>query len=82
MNTNMKELNLNEMEQVNGGSVAAATVVGLGSAAAVFAVAAAAVKVASFVYDCATGSNRFPPGGGCRPSFFGEKSLSECRGKI
>ena len=55
MDTNMKELNLNEMEQVNGGSVAAATVVGLGSAAAVFAVAAAAVKVASFVYDCATG---------------------------
>ena len=48
MNTNMKELNLNEMEQVNGGSI---TVAG---AAAVVAVAAAAIRVASFVYDCVT----------------------------
>ena len=45
MNTNMKELTLDEMEQVNAGSV-------VGIAACVVGIAAAAVKVADFVYDC------------------------------
>lgn len=44
MKTNMNELSLNELEQVNGGSVVAI-------AACVVACAAAAVKVADFVYD-------------------------------
>ncbi len=48
MNTNMNELNLNEMELVNGGSVIAV-------AACVVGIAAAAVKVADLVYDCVTG---------------------------
>ena len=46
MNTNRKELKLDEMEQVNAGSV-------VGIAACVVGIAAAAVKVADFVYDCA-----------------------------
>ena len=45
MNTNRKELTLDEMEQVNAGSVG-------GIAACVVGIAAAAVKVADFVYDC------------------------------
>ena len=44
MNTNRKELTLDEMEQVNAGSV-------IGIAACVVGVAAAAVKVADFIYD-------------------------------
>ena len=44
MNTNMNELNLNEMEQVNGGSVIAI-------AAGVIAAGFAAAKMAEFVYD-------------------------------
>ena len=48
MNTNMKEMNLEEMEQVNGGSAIAV-------AACVVGIAAAAVKVADFVYDCVKG---------------------------
>ena len=39
MNTSMKELNLNEMEQVNGGSVAAA--VSLGTACVCLVISAA-----------------------------------------
>ena len=49
MNTNMKELSMNEMGQVNGGIIITAT--GIGIAAAVVGIAAAAVKVASLVYD-------------------------------
>ena len=45
MNTNKNELTLYEMEQVNVGSV-------VGIAACVVGIAAAAVKVADFVYDC------------------------------
>ena len=45
MNTNMKELTLEEIEQVNAGSV-------VGIAACVVGIATAAVKVADFVYDC------------------------------
>ena len=45
MNTGRKELTLDEMEQVNGGSVA-------GIAACVVGNVPAAVKVADFVYDC------------------------------
>ena len=45
MDTNKKELTLDEMEQVNAGSV-------VGIAACVVGIAAAAVKVADFVYDC------------------------------
>ena len=48
MNTNKNELNLNEMELVNGGSAIAI-------AACVVGVAAAAVKLADFVYDCVKG---------------------------
>lgn len=48
MNTNKNELNLNELEQVNGGSAIAI-------AACIVGVAAAAVKVADFVYDCVKG---------------------------
>ena len=48
MNTNKNELNLNEMEPVNGGSAIAI-------AACVVGVAAAAVKLADFVYDCVKG---------------------------
>ena len=48
MNTNKNELNLNEMELVNGGSAIAI-------AACIVGVAAAAVKVADFVYDCVKG---------------------------
>ena len=44
MNTNTNELNLNEMEQVNGGSVIAI-------AAGVVAVGFASAKIAEFVYD-------------------------------
>ena len=49
MNTNMKELSMNEMEQVSGGIIITAT--GIGLSAAVLGIAAAAVKVASLVYD-------------------------------
>ena len=45
MSTNRKELKLDEMEQVNAGSV-------VGIAACVVGIAAAAVKVADFVYNC------------------------------
>ena len=45
MNTDMNELSINEMEQVNGGSVIAI-------AAGVVAAATAAIKVADFIYDC------------------------------
>ena len=48
MNTNMNELSINELEQVNGGSAIAV-------AACVVGIAAAAVKVADFVYDCVKG---------------------------
>ena len=47
MNTNMKELNLNELEQVSGGNPVAA-------AAAIVGIAAVTVKIAKFVYECAT----------------------------
>ena len=47
MNTNMKELNLNELEQVNGGNPVAA-------AAAIVGIAAVVVKIAKFAYECAT----------------------------
>ena len=40
MDTNMKELNLNEMEQVSGGSVTAA--IGLGTACVCLVISAAA----------------------------------------
>ncbi len=49
MNTNMNELNLNEMEQVNGG------ICGIAIAACTVAAITAGVKLAEFVYDCATG---------------------------
>ena len=45
MSINKKELTLDEVEQVNAGSV-------VGIAACVVGIAAAAVKVADFVYDC------------------------------
>ena len=45
MSINKKELTLDEMEQVNAGSV-------VGIAPCVVGIAAAAVKVADFVYDC------------------------------
>ena len=48
MNTSMNELNLNEMELVNGGSVVAV-------AACVVGIAAAAIKVADLVYDTVKG---------------------------
>ena len=47
-NTNTKELKLEELEQVNGGSAIAI-------AACIVGVAAAAVNVADFVYDCVKG---------------------------
>ena len=45
MNTNMKELNMNELEQVSGGNpvVVAAAIVGI---------AAVTVKIIDFTYDC------------------------------
>ena len=49
MKTNMNELSLNEMEQVNGG------LCGISIAACVVGAVAAGVKLAEFVYDCATG---------------------------
>ena len=48
MNTNMNELNLNEMELVNGGNPIAV-------AACVVGIAAAAIKVADLVYDTVKG---------------------------
>ena len=51
MNTNMKELNLNEMELVNGGEAVTAVAV----AAVVVTVATGVVKVAGFIYDCVMG---------------------------
>ncbi len=48
MNTNMNELNLNEMELVNGGSAIAV-------AACVVGIAAAAIKVADLIYDSVKG---------------------------
>ena len=48
MKSNMNELSINELEQVNGGSAIAI-------AACVVACAAAAVKVADFVYDTVKG---------------------------
>ena len=48
MKSNMNELSINELEQVNGGSAIAIT-------ACIVACAAAAVKVANFVYDTVKG---------------------------
>ena len=48
MNTNMKELNINEMEQVNAGNPIAV-------AACVVGIAAAAIKVADLIYDSVKG---------------------------
>ena len=45
MNTNMKELTQDEMEHVNAGSVVGIAACGVG-------IAAAAVTVADFAYDC------------------------------
>lgn len=53
MNTNMKELNLSEMELVNGGEVVTAVAVAV--AAVVVTVATGVVKVADFIYDCVMG---------------------------
>ena len=49
MNTNMNELSINEMEQVNGG------LCGIAVAACVVGAVSAAIKVADFVYDCVKG---------------------------
>ena len=48
MNTSINELNLNEMEQVNGG------ICGIAIAACLVGAAATGVKLVEFVYDCAT----------------------------
>ena len=50
MKTNMKELNLNDMNQVNGGAVATGTAI----AAAIVGIAALAVKITKTVYECVT----------------------------
>ena len=50
MNTNMKELSFNEMEQVNGGAVATGTAI----AAAIVGIAALAVKITKNVYEWVT----------------------------
>ena len=49
MNTNMIELSISEMEQVNGGLCSIAV------AACVVGVISAAIKVADFVYDTVKG---------------------------
>ena len=51
MNTNKNELNLNEMELVNGGEAVTAVAV----AAVVVTVVTGVVKVADFIYDCVMG---------------------------
>ena len=50
MNTNIKELSLNEMDQVNGGEIAC----GIAIAAAIVGAAAVVVKVAKTVYEFVT----------------------------
>jgi lactobin A/cerein 7B family class IIb bacteriocin len=49
MNTNMNELSISELEQVNGG------ICGIAVAACVVGVISAAIKVADFVYDTVKG---------------------------